>query len=193
MVAAKVLPSEPWPSMQTPDSTQNYFELFGFSPGFEIDASRLHAEQQRLQSVYHPDRYVGASDREKRESVQLAAWINQAYETLRDPVKRSRYLLEINGAELVDESTTTADTVFLMEQIELREALDACRKSSNGLNCCAEIESQLVQRASELAAEFVGFFEQGDLDSAQHSSRKMQFIQRIQDQLAELQFELEDI
>lgn len=178
--------------MQILDSTQNYFELFGFSPGFELDTGRLHDEQQRLQSVYHPDRYVGASDREKRESVQMAAWINQAYETLRDPVKRSRYLLEINGAELLDESTTTADTGFLMEQIELREALDACRESSNGLNCCAEIETQLEQRASELAAEFVGFFEQGDLDSAQHSSRKMQFIQRIQDQLAELQFELED-
>ena len=179
--------------MQIPDSTQNYFELFGITPNFVLNIAQLHAEQQRLQSVFHPDRHATASDREKRQSVQMAAWINQAFETLRDPVKRSRYLLELNGAEILDESTTTADTGFLMEQIELREALDACRNASDGLERSSEIEMQLSQRAGELAQEFVDFFNQGDLDSAQHSSRKMQFIQRIQEQLIELQFELEDV
>ena len=96
--------------MQIPDSTQNYFELFGITPNFVLNIAQLHAEQQRLQSVFHPDRHATASDREKRQSVQMAAWINQAFETLRDPVKRSRYLLELNGAEILDESTTTADT-----------------------------------------------------------------------------------
>ena len=162
------------------------------NPVFDIDCSRLHAEQQRLQAIYHPDRYVSASEREQRVSVQVAAWVNQAYETLLDPVKRSRYLLEINGVNIPDDSTTTSDTEFLMEQIEFREQVESCRQAEDGLQRCDEIETRLAQRAGELATEFVSHFETSEYDEAITSSRKMQFVQRIQQQLSELQFELED-
>ena len=107
--------------MQSPDLNQTYFELFGLEPAFTLDRDQLLAVQQGLQSSYHPDRHVNENDRDRRLSVQVASWINQAFETLQDPVKRSRYLLEISGADIPDDSTTTADTEFLMEQIELRE------------------------------------------------------------------------
>lgn len=178
--------------MQSPDPSQTYFELFGMNPVFDIDCSRLHAEQQRLQSTYHPDRYVNASDRDKRLSVQVASWVNQAYETLQDPVKRSRYLLEINGADIPDDSTTTSDTEFLMEQIELREQVESCRHGQDGLQRSDQLETRLAHRAEQLAGEFVSHFEAAEFDKAIVSSRKMQFIQRIQQQLSELQFELEE-
>lgn len=178
--------------MQSPDLSQNYFELFGINPVFDIDCSRLHAEQQRLQATYHPDRYVGASEHDKRVSVQVASWVNQAYETLQDPVKRSRYLLEIKGADIPDDSTTTSDTGFLMEQIELREQVESCRHGDDGLQRSYQIEARLAQRADELAREFAAHFTAAKYDEAVISSRKMQFIQRIQQQLSELQFELEE-
>jgi len=179
--------------MQSPDLNQNYFELFGLPAAFALDRARLLAAQQRLQSSYHPDRHVNDNDRDRRLSVQVASWINQAYETLQDPVKRSRYLLEISGADIPDDSTTTADTEFLMEQIELREAVEACREATDGLEQCQQIENRLTQRAGELADEFVDRFEADDLAGAVVLSRKMQFIQRIQQQLGELQFELEGL
>jgi len=179
--------------MQSPDFSQTYFELFGLDPVFELDSRRLQAEQQRLQATYHPDRYISADERDKRLSTQVASWVNQAYETLLDPVKRSRYLLEIGGAAIPDDSSTTSDTEFLMEQIELREEVESCRHSDDPLQQCAQIEARLELRADQLAAEFVSHFEARDLDTAMLSSRKMQFIQRIQQQLSELQFELEDI
>jgi molecular chaperone HscB len=178
--------------MQSPNLSQTYFELFGINPVFDIDCSRLHAEQQRLQATYHPDRYVSASEHDKRVSVQVASWINQAYETLQDPVKRSRYLLEISGADFPDDSTTTSDTGFLMEQIELREQVEECRHGEAGLQLSYQIESRLAHRADELAREFNSHFAAAEYDKAIVSSRKMQFIQRIQQQLSELQFELED-
>ncbi len=179
--------------MQTLDPSQNYFELFGLESVFEIDTDRLQAEQQRLQAAYHPDRYASAGERERRLSVQMSSWVNQAFETLRDPVKRARYLLEINGAEMPDDAETTSDSAFLMEQMALREELDACRQAEDGIDCCAQIDSRLRQRASELARDFVDYLEAGKMDMAIESSRKMQFIQRIQQQLQELQFELEEI
>ena len=178
--------------MQSPDLSQTYFELFGLEPAFELDIGDLRAEQQRLQATYHPDRFIGADDRDKRLSTQIASWVNQAYETLQDPVKRSRYLLEISGATIPDDSSTTSDTEFLIEQIELREEVESCRHSDDPLQQCRRIGSKLAKRAGELEAEFVAHFESSDLDAALLSSRKMQFIQRIQHQLSELQFELED-
>ena len=178
--------------MQSLDLNQTYFELFGLEPAFVLDPGQLLAVQQRLQSSYHPDRHVNENDRNRRLSVQIASWINQAYETLQDPVKRSRYLLEISGADIPDDSTTTADTEFLMEQIELREAVADCRQADDGLEQCQQIEDRLTHRATELADEFVVCFETEDLEDAVTLSRKMQFIQRIQQQLSELQFELED-
>lgn len=171
---------------------QNFFELFGLNPVFDVDPAELHARQQRLQATYHPDRHVAASEQEKRLSVQMASWVNQAYETLRDPVKRSRYLLEISGASLPDDSATTADTTFLMEQIELREAVDACRQGGDAFDRSEAVAARLQQRANQLARDFVEAFEAGETEAAIDVSRKMQFVQRIQQQLQELQFELED-
>lgn len=178
--------------MQSPELNQTYFELFGLNPVFDIDCVALHAQQQRLQAVYHPDRHVDADDQKRRLSVQMASWVNQAYEALRDPVKRSRYLLEINGVSLPDDSATTSDAAFLMEQIDLREAVDACRHGDNGLERSQDIEARLEQRADQLAQDFVEHFSAQRHEAAIDSCRKMQFVQRIQQQLAELQFELEE-
>ena len=178
--------------MPTLDLKQDYFALFGLNPGFDIDTQKLHSKQQRLQSEFHPDRFVNASDREKRLSVQQAAWINQAFETLSIPVKRARYMLEINGIDMNDDSETTADTEFLIEQISLREEMDACHADPEPLDCCEQIAQKLNLKNRQYSTDFKSLFEQGDLISARQSSRKMQFIQRVQEQLSELQFELEE-
>jgi len=178
--------------MQVLDFSKNYFELFDLEPGFVVDKTRLHNNQQMLQSACHPDRYVNASDQDKRLSLQQASLINEAYQTLSSPVKRARYLLELNGLELNDETETTSDMTFLMEQLELREQLDDCPNQPDPLASCEQIEGKLKFRAQQLADEFVENFEAGKFELARMISRKMQFIHRIQEQLHELQFKLED-
>ena len=178
--------------MQSLAPDQNYFELFGLTPGFDIDATALHGAQQRLQASCHPDRYVGGSDADRRAAMQMTSLVNQAYSTLRDPVKRARYLLKLGGARLPEDSETTSDSEFLIEQLELREAVEACREAGDPLACCDRMAQRLEARADELARAFVADLDDGDLDAAVDSSRKMQFVQRIQQQLDELQFELED-
>ena len=178
--------------MQTLDLRQSYFELFGLDLAFDIDLTYLNSAQQRLQAVYHPDRFAGASERDKRLSVQQASWINEAFETLSKPVKRARYMLELNGLELNDESETTSDTTFLIEQIAIREEIEECRSNANPLECCDQIIEKLRSKADQFQAEFVTNFRRGQLDDARLSSRKMQFIQRIMEQLMDLQIELEE-
>ncbi len=177
--------------MSTPNLSQNYFELLGLTPGFDLDINHLRGRQQQLQSQFHPDRHVTSDPQTRRFSVQMAAQINQAFETLRDPVKRAYYLLEIAGAEIPNDSTTTSDSQFLFEQIELREAIDACRQSETALQEAAEIGADLNARLIQLSNQFVTLYKDNQLDAAIDRSRKMQFIQRIQQQLAEVQYELE--
>lgn len=178
--------------MQVLDLKQNYFELFGLDINFDVDKALLQEKQQKLQAEYHPDRFVNSNDQDKRLSVQQASWINEAFQTLSNPVKRARYMLEINGLDLNDETETTSDTVFLMEQLELREQLDECRSHQDPLSRCEQIETSLKSRLQLLSDEFVENYSAGKLEVARLISRKMQFIRRIQEQVMELQFELED-
>ena len=152
--------------MQSPNFNQTYFELFGLEPVFDIDSGKLQQTQQDLQASYHPDRFVAAGEQEKRVSVQMASLVNQAYDTLRDPVKRSRYLLELSGAELPDDSATTADAEFLMEQIELREQIEACREREDGLEHSAVLAAGLETRAQQLARAFVASYAASDFEQA---------------------------
>jgi len=174
------------------DINQNYFELFGLAVDFQIDENLMHSNHQKLQSAIHPDRYVNGTDQEKRLAVQKAAWINEAYEILKDPVKRARYMLEVGGLHLNDDHETTGDTAFLMEQIELREEMDQCRSCKDPMRCCDHITGKLDQRSREYSADFEAFYQQGYLEDARQVSKKMQFVQRILEQIDEYQLDLEN-
>jgi molecular chaperone HscB len=174
------------------DLSQNYFELFGLPVDFQIDETLMHDNHQKLQSAFHPDRFINASAQEKRLAVQKAAWINEAHEILKDPVKRARYMLEIGGLEMNDDHETTSDTEFLMEQIELREEMDECRVCKDPMRCCDHITGKLDRRSKEFAADFESFYQQGYLEDARQVSKKMQFVQRILEQIDEYQLELEN-
>ena len=178
--------------MAAPELTQNYFELFDLDASFDLDLAQLKQRQQQLQARFHPDRHAGASPRDKRLAVQMASIVNQAYDTLRDPVRRARYLLDLSGAQLPDDSATTSDGAFLIEQIEYREAMESCRHCEHALDRCAQIDDRLRQRQSELARDFIDGYEGGEFDAAIQASRKMQFIQRVQQQLDDLSYQLEE-
>ncbi|MDH5355084.1 MAG: Fe-S protein assembly co-chaperone HscB [Gammaproteobacteria bacterium] len=178
--------------MQMLDFKQNYFQLFGLSAEFHVDKDLLKAKQQALLAEFHPDLFVNASEQDRRLSVQQASHVNEAYQTLLNPVKRARYLLKIKGLELNDETETTSDTGFLMEQLELREQLDECRSNQDPIACCEEISGKLKSRAQQFADEFVTKFSTEQYEAARQVSRKMQFIYRIQEQVLDFQFQLED-
>ena len=72
---------------------ENYFALFGLSPTFNIDLSKLERNYRKLQSASHPDRFVSSTTAEKLRSMQAATTANEAYITLKTPALRAAYLL----------------------------------------------------------------------------------------------------
>ena len=103
---------------------QNHFELFDLAPGYALDNAALDAAYRGIQARVHPDRFAHASDAERRASMQWTTRVNEAYRTLKSPVQRARYLLELNGVDVAFETNTSMPTEFLVQQMELREALE---------------------------------------------------------------------
>ena len=78
----------------------NHFALFQMTPAFAIDAGALDAAYRELQGRVHPDKFASATDTEKRVAMQWATRANEAYQTLKNPLKRAAYLCELNGVDL---------------------------------------------------------------------------------------------
>ncbi len=175
------------------DFHQNYFELFGLPVTFDLDGNALTERYRDLQKVFHPDRFASASDQERRLSLQQAAQINSAYDTLRDPLARARYLLTLQGLEYNDESSTISDMEFLEEQMELRERLADIRHENDPATVLHDFMAQLDVRNIEYVAVLRGLFatsETVDVMQAKNMVQRMQFIRRLQEEAGALEEEL---
>ena len=101
------------------------FELFGLPRRFAQDRSALDARWKDLQREAHPDKFAAQGAAAQRLAMQWSVRINEAYQRLKDPLKRAAYLCELGGAPVNAENNTAMPADFLMQQMEWREALDA--------------------------------------------------------------------
>jgi molecular chaperone HscB len=172
------------------DLGKNYYELFGLPIAFDVDSTELDSRYRELQRRFHPDRFAAASEAERRLSVQMAAQINAAYQTLRDPVARGRYLLGLSGVRTDEETDTRMDAAFLMEQMELREALDEARQAADRFAVLAQlgrrVEESLELKTAALQRHFADNTDAAR-ERARNVVREMQFLQKLAREIEELE------
>ena len=177
------------------DLSRNHFELFGLPVDFIVDGDALAERYRELQRVVHPDRYASASDQEQRLALQQATQVNEAYETLKDPVKRAQYLLGLKGIDMDAQQETTRDTAFLMEQLQLREELENARNADDPAAVLDELMGRIGTMIRTLVAQMAIQFEEGtpeQLEAARESVRKMQFLNKLHAEAEALEAELEE-
>jgi molecular chaperone HscB len=178
------------------DFKKNYFELFGLPVSYVVDMDRLANRYRELQRVMHPDRYASASDYERRLSIQGATQVNQAHETLKDPIQRARYMLSLNGMDVSADNETTKDAAFLMEQLELREELEEARGKPDPYAAISELMGGINRRINSLTGQMAVQFETGQpeqLEAAKETLRKMQFLQKLRDDAESIETELDEV
>lgn len=100
------------------------FELFAVPRAFRQDPAGLDLRWKELQRLAHPDRFSGQGAAAQRVAMQWSVRINEAYQRLKEPLKRAAYLCELAGVPVGAEDNTAMPAVFLMQQMEWREALD---------------------------------------------------------------------
>lgn len=175
------------------DLTQDYFALFGLPAGYELDREALETRFRELQRAVHPDRYASAGDQERRLAMQKAAQVNEAYRVLRDPLARARYLLELRGHAFDDERSTQQDPEFLMEQMELREALGEVREQGDPLAALEGLMRRIRARLDELDAELGAVLaEARDTAAAVELVQRMQFFRKLEQEAEALEAALDE-
>jgi molecular chaperone HscB len=119
------------------------FELFGLAQSYAQDRAQVDARWKDLQRQAHPDKFADQGAAAQRIAMQWSVRINEAYQRLKDPLKRAAYLCELNGAPVNAENNTAMPATFLMQQMAWREALDEAESAGD-----LEQISQQVQQAS---------------------------------------------
>ena len=161
---------------------QNHFELFQLPARFDIDMDALDTAYREVQGRVHPDRFVNASDAEKRVAMQWATRANEAYQTLKNPMLRARYLCELNGVDLQTESNTAMPMDFLMEQMELREALSDARDAKDA-GALDELDARIRDERKQRLAQVGKLLDAGDYPQAAQGVRALMFLDKFGDEL----------
>ncbi|OWW23059.1 Fe-S protein assembly co-chaperone HscB [Noviherbaspirillum denitrificans] len=157
---------------------QNHFDLFHLPQRFAVETEALDSAYREVQNRVHPDKFINATDTEKRVAMQWATRANEAYQTLKNPFKRAAYLCELNGIDLQIESNTTMAREFLMQQMEWREALEDA-KAARDIVALENLEADLRKvRKAEL--EQIGtLLDAGDYEAAAKGVRQLMFLEKF--------------
>lgn len=161
------------------DLTTNYFAIFGAKSSYQIDFKALKVSYLALQRQVHPDNFASESDLIQRQAVQRASYLNQAYDTLRSPLKRAVYLLQQAGHEYDPDVQIHNDPAFLMAQMELREQLAEVTEQPDPLIALEGFRQVASKNFSEHQKTFAEFFEDQDWNSAALEINKMMFASKL--------------
>lgn len=82
----------------------DYFTFFGFPRKLDLDTAVLETEFYALSRRLHPDMFAQSDEQERAWSLEQSSMLNDAYRTLKDPIKRTEYLLRLEGVELEEQS-----------------------------------------------------------------------------------------
>lgn len=152
------------------------FELFGLPETFAQDRAAIDARWKDLQREAHPDKFAAQGAAAQRIALQWSVRINEAYQRLKDPLKRAAYLCELRGAPIEAENNTAMPAAFLMQQMEWREALEGARGEADVDAISDELQAaraQALQRIERLLDA------DNDAKAAAEQVRALMFIERF--------------
>ena len=170
----------------------NYFKLFEIPVSYDVDLEQVQHRYRDLQKAVHPDKYANASAQERRISMQHTSLINQALHTLKQPVERAMYLLQLKGVDFTMDNETTMDAAFLMEQMEMREKLEAVREQNDPLAELDSMSADVKSNMDDVADEFKRAYAADELDDSREAVRKLQFLAKSKKEIDELAASIED-
>lgn len=165
------------------DFQKNFFALFGLPEAFRLDTSRLELQYHALQQQVHPDKSAHLPEAEQRLAMQWATRVNEAYQILKSPLARARYLLSLNGVDTQEETNTAMPRNFLVAQLEWREAVERAQQAGDVEeldSLAAHLDRETSGLLEKLAAEID---DAHNYDEAAGTVRKLKFYERLAEEI----------
>jgi molecular chaperone HscB len=152
------------------------FELFGVPAQFAQDRAALDARWKALQREAHPDRFAAQGAAAQRVAMQWSVRINEAYQRLKDPLKRAAYLCELGGAPINAHSNTAMPGAFLMQQMQWRESLDEAARGADLAQLRQTVEAAQLDLMQQCAQALDGARDYG---AAVQAVRALMFMDKF--------------
>ncbi|WP_462381792.1 co-chaperone HscB [Pseudomonas sp. Marseille-QA0892] len=168
-----------------------HFALFDLKPTFLVDLDALAVRYRELARSVHPDKFADAAESEKRQSLERAASLNEAYQVLKSPPRRALYLLTMQGRDVPLEATVQ-DPEFLMQQMQWREELEDLQDQAD-LDGVARFKRRLKSDQASLNEAFAACWDDPErLADAEKLMRRMQFLEKLTQEVRQLEERLDD-
>ena len=157
----------------------DHFTLFELPVAFRLNAALLDHRYREIQSKLHPDRFASAGEAERRLSLQWATRINEAYQTLKKPLTRAKYLLHLAAHDIGSDNNTLMPADFLIEQMEWREAAAEARAAGEYHeleHLYHRLQRDMRERYEEIA---VMLDDRHDLEQTADRVRRLMFLEKL--------------
>lgn len=135
--------------------SSDHFSLFGLPRAYALDMAELDRRYLEIQHQVHPDKSAHLGDAERRVAMQWATHTNEAFQTLKSPLRRAHYLLQLAGHDPQVERNTSMAPDFLIGQMEWREAVEEAREGMD----VAGLEELHGRLRNEMKAQYVALGE----------------------------------
>lgn len=149
-----------------------FFDIYEIEPSFSISENELKKKYLVLQKKFHPDRFAHSSIEEQKTALINSSLINDAYQVLKDDIRRAKYLLECNGVEI----TNHTNPAFLMKQIEYEEKIE---DHSNDKNQLLSIQKELQEELDQYKDNLTVDFDKKNFDRATNQINEFIFIDKL--------------
>lgn len=149
-----------------------FFDIYEIEPSFSISENELKKKYLVLQKKFHPDRFAHSSIEEQKTALINSSLINDAYQVLKDDIRRAKYLLECNGVEI----TNHTNPAFLMKQMEYEEKIE---DHSNDKNQLLSIQKELQEELDQYKNNLTVDFDKKNFDRATNQINEFIFIDKL--------------
>lgn len=158
---------------------RDHFTLFGLPRRQALDELDLERLYRDVQAQVHPDKHAHLSASDRRLAMQWATKVNEAYLTLKNPLKRAEYLLRLTGHDPQLHHNTAMPADFLMHQMELREAVAEARESGDA-NALDRMHRQMKKEMAGQHADLVqALDEKSDFFRGAEIVRQLMFQEKL--------------
>lgn len=164
--------------VQPVDHSVDYFQIFGLGRSYVIEDQNLELKYKNWQKKLHPDLVHTKTQKERDYAAEQSARVTDAYHTLTDNLRRSIYIMKLQGVD-VDEEETISDPILLNEIMEIRESVEEA-VDAHALN---QIQTQLHEKLKCWSESFANAFQSRNFEEALASIRRMKYYKRASEEI----------
>ncbi|CAL8249067.1 unnamed protein product [Merluccius merluccius] len=168
-------------AVQPPDGSASLFQVLGCNHSFTLDTQQLQKRYLQLQRTLHPDNFSQKTKEEQEYSEHQSALLNRAYRTLLKPLSRGLYMLELEGMPIEEGTDSAADPSFLMQLMELNEAVEEALTPEEANRIGQDTKVKL----KELTAQIDDALGKGEHQAAKALLIQMKYFANIEEKVKE--------